>query len=159
MKLQVVDLSRESLEGIGHMLTPETWTAPGTGQEYSYIDTDTDLGLPSPISTGALESVPRPMVLGRMERHLRTREALIALEGDAVLCLAPPQESVNGELVRITAVRMRAGQAIIMNTGAWHWIPFPIGRKSVRFLVVFRSGTGKDDLHYHDFAQGIPVRL
>lgn len=159
MKLQVVDLSRESLEGIGRMLTPETWTAPGTGQEYSYIDTDTDLGLPSPISTGALESVPRPMVLGRMERHLRSKEALIALEGDAVLCLAPPQESVNGGLFGITAVRMRAGQAIILHTGAWHWIPFPIGESSVRFLVVFRSGTGRDDLYYQDLTPGIPVQL
>jgi hypothetical protein len=159
MTLKVVDLSGESLKGIGHMLTPETWVAPGAGQEYSYVDTDADLGLPSPVSTGALESVPRPMVLSRMERHLRTREALIALEGDAVLCLAPPQESVNGGISGITAVRMRAGQAIVMNTGAWHWIPFPIGESPIRFLVVFRSGTGKDDLYYQDLTPGIPVRL
>lgn len=81
MKLQVVDLSRESLEGIGRMLTPEKWSFPERGKDYSYADTDEDLGLPSPCSAGVLESVPRPMVLGRMERHLRTKEALIALEG------------------------------------------------------------------------------
>jgi hypothetical protein len=159
MKLQVVDLSGESLAGIGHMLTPEKWVYPGTGQEYSYADIDADLGLPSPCSAGVLESVPRPMVLGRMERHLRTKEALVALEGEAVLCVAPPQESANGGLAGITAVRICAGQALILETGAWHWIPFPIGEKTARFLVVFRSGTGKDDLYYHDFAQGIPVQL
>jgi hypothetical protein len=159
MKLQVVDLSRESLEGIGRMLTPEKWSFPERGKDYSYADTDQDLGLPSPCSAGVLESVPRPMVLGRMERHLRTKEALIALEGEAVLCVAPPQESAKGGLFGTTALRIRAGQAIILHTGAWHWIPFPIGESSARFLVVFRSGTGKDDLYYHDFTQGIPVQL
>jgi hypothetical protein len=159
MKLQVVDLSRKSLEGIGHMLTPAKWNYPEKGQDYSYADTDADLGLPLPTSAGALESVPRPMVLDRMERHLRTKEALIALEGEAVLCVAPPQESVNGGLFGITAVRVRAGQALILNTGAWHWIPFPVGESSARFLVVFRSGTGKDDLYYHDFTMAIPVQL
>ena len=159
MKLQVVDLSSESLEGIGHMLTPAKWNYPEKGQDYSYADTDADLGLPSPCSAGILESVPRPMVLSRMERHLRTKEALIALEGDAVLCVAPPQESANGGLSGVTAVRIRAGQAIILNTGAWHWIPFPVGGSSARFLVVFRSGTGKHDLYYHDFTVAIPVQL
>ena len=92
MELRVVDLSMESLKGIGHLLTPERWEAPEKGMEYTYADIDLDLGLPPPCSAGVLESVPRPMVLGRMERHLRTREALVALDGEAVLCVAPPQE-------------------------------------------------------------------
>jgi ureidoglycolate hydrolase len=99
------------------------------------------------------------MVLSRMERHLRTKEALIALGGDAVLCVAPPQESANGKLSGITAVRIHAGQALILETGAWHWIPFPVGDETARFLVIFRSGTGRDDLYYHDFSQSISVRL
>jgi hypothetical protein len=95
------------------------------------------------------------MVLARLERHLRTREALIALEGEAVFCVAPPQEGSNGGLAGITAVRFCAGQALILETGAWQWIPFPVGEKAARFLVVLRSGTGRDGLYYHDFAQGL----
>jgi hypothetical protein len=159
MELRVVDLSMESLKGIGHLLTPEQWKAPGKGMEYTYTDIDADLGLPPPCSAGVLESVPRPMVLGRMERHLRTREALIALDGEAVLCVAPPQEGANGGLSGITAVRIRAGQALILETGAWHWIPFPVGDSTARFLVIFRSGTGKDDLYYQDLTRALPVRL
>ena len=159
MELRVVDLSMESLKGIGHLLTPEQWDVPGKGMEYTYTDIDADLGLPPPCSAGVLESVPRPMVLGRMERHLRTREALIALDGEAVLCVAPPQESANGELSGITTVRICAGQALILETGAWHWIPFPVGDSTARFLVIFRSGTGKDDLYYQDLTRALPVRL
>lgn len=159
MELRVVDLSMESLKGIGHLLTPEQWELPDKGMEYTYTDIDADLGLPPPCSAGVLESVPRPMVLGRMERHLRTREALIALDGEAVLCVAPPQEGANGGLSGITAVRIRAGQALILETGAWHWIPFPVGDSTARFLVIFRSGTGKDDLYYQDLTRALPVRL
>jgi hypothetical protein len=159
MELRVVDLSMESLKGIGHLLTPEQWAVPGEGMEYTYTDIDPDLGLLSPCSAGVIVCAPRLMVLSRMERHLRTREALIGLDGEAVLCVAPPQESANGGLSRITAVRIRAGQALILETGAWHWIPFPVGEGTARFLVIFHSGTGKSDLHYHDLAQTLPLRM
>jgi hypothetical protein len=159
MELRVVDLSKESLKGIGHLLTPGRWVAPEKGMEYSYTDIEADLGLLQPCSAGALESVPRPMVLGRMERHKLTREALIALDGEAVLCIAPPQESVNGEISGITAVKIRAGQALILETGAWHWIPFPVGNGTARFLVIFHSGTGKDDLYYQDLPRALPLRM
>ena len=159
MELNVVGASAKSLKGIGHLLTPERWEAPEKGMEYTYADTDLDLGLLPPCSSGVLEGVPRPMVLNRMEHHLRTREALIALDRDAVLCVAPPQEDANEDLSGITAVRICAGQALILETGAWHWIPFPVGDTAARFLVIFRSGTGKDDLYYHDFTRSLLIRL
>ena len=159
MELTVVAASTGALKGIGHMLTPERWDVPEKGSEYTYADIDLDLGLVPPCSAGALESVPRPMILTRMERHLRTREALVALEGDAVVCVAPPQESMNSGLTGITAVRIHAGQALILETGAWHWIPFPVSDRTARFLVIFHSGTGRDDLYYQDLAPSLPLRL
>jgi mannose-6-phosphate isomerase-like protein (cupin superfamily) len=150
MDLRTVELSGEALKGIGRMLTPEQWVAPDPGAEYIYVDTDSDLGLEAPCSSGVIECAPRPKRLSRMERHLLTREALVALEGEAIVCIAPPQEGTDGELSGITAVRVRPGQAFLMERGAWHWIPFPVGTSPARFLVIFRSGTGNDDLYYHD---------
>jgi ureidoglycolate hydrolase len=158
MDFVIVDLSEEALKGIGQVLTPRQWTAPEAGAEYAYADIVEDLGLGAPCSAGTLECLPRPMTLRRMERHLRTRELLIALGGEAVICLAPPQESAAGALSGITAVRVRTGQAFILDIGAWHWIPYPTGDSPARFLVVFRSGTGKTDLQYHDFPSGHRVR-
>jgi hypothetical protein len=60
MELRVVDLSGESLKGIGHLLTPEQWELPGKGKEYTYTDIDANLGLPSPCSAGVLVSVLAP---------------------------------------------------------------------------------------------------
>jgi ureidoglycolate hydrolase len=149
MELRIMDLSREALRGIGQMLTPASWSAPEAGAEHSYADTMADLGLEAPCSAGVVECAKRPRVLRLMERHQRTPEMIVFLDGEGVACLAPPQEAAEGRLRDMVAVRARAGQAFLLERGAWHSIPFPVGRKPARFLVVFRSGTGRDDLEYH----------
>lgn len=158
MDLRITDLSVEALKGIGWMLTPNLWVSPNPGEDYTYSDTNSDIGLEAPCSSGVIECAPRPKRLNRMERHVRTREALVSLGGEAIVCAAPPQESADGGLSGIMAFRVRPGQAFIMERGAWHWIPFPVGESPARFLVIFRSGTGKDDLHYQDLPRAPLVR-
>ncbi len=158
MDIRTVDLSDEALKGIGCTLTPRQWAGPGPGESHTYVETNIDLKIEAPCSSGALECAPRPKTLARMERHLATREILIALEGESIVCVAPPQESRDGDLTGITAVRVRSGQGFIMEVGAWHWIPFPTGKTPARYMVIFRSGTGKSDLHFHDFKSPHNVR-
>jgi hypothetical protein len=98
------------------------------------------------------------MTVVKMERHLKTAEMLVALDGDAIVCMAPPQEPVGGSLTGVVAVKMRLGEALVMETGTWHWIPFPTGKKTVRYLVVFRNQTGADDLHFFDFKEAVTVK-
>jgi len=82
MDLRIEDLSELALKGIGRMLTPERWLLPGPGEDYVYADTQGDLGLEPPLSSGVLDCAPRPKEVRRMERHLRTREILVAPCGD-----------------------------------------------------------------------------
>jgi ureidoglycolate hydrolase len=158
MDLRIVDLSESALEGVGRMVSPERWLLPGPGEDYSYVDTLGDLELEAPLCSGVLDCAPRPIELKKMERHLRTREMLVALEGEAIVCVAPPQEPAEGGLSGIAALRVVAGQGFIMERKAWHWIPFPVGKAHARFLVVFRSGTGKDDLYFCDLPAPIGPR-
>ncbi|MFT3847409.1 MAG: ureidoglycolate lyase [Propionivibrio sp.] len=104
-----------------------------------------------------LECHPRKLRLERMERHHRTREILTTLEGEAAICLAPPQESSSGSLDGVVALRMSAGQSIILEVGAWHWIPFPTTDQTARFQVIFRSETGKDDLDFFHFSPSLDI--
>jgi len=157
MEIRTVDLSEQSLKGIGHLLTPAKWVSPEPDAEHSYVDTVDDLKLEAPCSAGVVECRPRPKTLRRLERHLHTREALVALEGEAIACLAPPQQGSAAGLDGIVAVRVRSGQAFILEEGAWHGIPFPAGKKPARFLVIFRSGTGRNDLEFHELPQGLVV--
>ena len=158
MEIRTVDLSEQALKGIGQLLTPAKRVAPEPDAEHSYFDTVADLQLGAPCSAGVVECRPRPKTLRRMERHLHTREALVALEGEVIACLAPPQQGSAAGLDGIVAVRVKTGQAFILEQGAWHGSPFPVGRKPARLQVIFRSGTGRSGLEFHDLPQGRPVR-
>ena len=157
MKVKAVELSDSALQGIGFVVTPRQRQVVAEGTDFLYADTQKDLGLEGPLSSGSLECAPRPMTVNRMERHLKTREMLVALDGDAVVCCAPPQEPSGNALRGVTALMVRSGEALVLETGAWHWIPFPRGRRTARFLVVFRSATGANDLHFCDFDEPCTV--
>jgi hypothetical protein len=159
MNVKAVEMSDETMKGIGFVVTPRQRPAVPAGTDFLYGETYHDLGLAAPLSTGSLECAPRPMAVAKMERHLKTREMLVALDGDAVVCMAPPQDPMGGSLTGVVAVKMRLGEAIVMDTGTWHWIPFPTGKKTVRYLVVFRNQTGADDLHFCDFKETVTVSL
>ena len=157
MELQAVNLSESALRGIGTVIIPRQRLSVPAGTEFLYSETNGGLGLEGPLSSGSMECAPRQKKLSRLECHLKTPELLVALDGDAVVCVAPPQEPANGTLKGLTAVKMRAGESIIVQKGAWHWIPYPEGARPVRFLVVFRAATGKDDLNYCDLAEPLSV--
>jgi hypothetical protein len=158
MNIRTVELSDTAMKGIGIVCTPRQRPAVPSGTEFLYAETQHDLGLTGPLSTGSLECAPRPMTVAKMECHLKTPEMLVALDGDAIVCMAPPQDPVGGALSGVVAVKMRLGEALVMETGTWHWIPFPTGKKTVRYLVVFRNQTGADDLHFCDFKEAITIK-
>jgi ureidoglycolate lyase len=153
MILKTREAGPESLDGVGILATPASGAGPAAGAEFSFELAATDLGMPAGLCAGRLDCAARPMSLSRMERHLRTPEMLSAVDGDAVVCVAPPQEPKGGVLEGLRAVRLRRGQSVVLAKGSWHWIPFPTGSANVRFLVVFRTGTGDDDLQICDIEE------
>jgi ureidoglycolate hydrolase len=157
MELKAVELSPQALRGIGVIIIPREWPAINDDSGFHYAETNGALGLESTLSSGSLDCAPRPKTLKKMERHLKTREMLVALKGESIVCLAPPQEPSGGSLQGITAVRVKAGDVFILETGAWHWIPFPVGTQAARFLVVFKARTGQDDLYFCDLAESRTV--
>ena len=157
MHLTIKDLTQEALAGIGLLLTEKHESQPDSDEGFSYRDVVGDLQLDAPLSSGLLECYPRKLCLDRMERHHKTREILVALEGEAAICLAPPQDKSSGSLDGVVALRMLAGQSIILEVGAWHWVPFPTTSQTARFQVIFRSETGKNDLGIYVFPQPIDI--
>ena len=157
MQLIIKDLTQEALAGIGWFLTEKHESRPDSDEGFSYRNVVGDLELNTPLSSGLLECYPRKLRLDRMERHRQTREILVALEGEAAICLAPPQEKSSGSLDGVVALRMLAGQSIILEVGAWHWIPFPTTSQTARFQVIFRSETGNDDLDFYVFPQPVDI--
>ena len=161
MKLVSEVVSNKALQGIGRLLssTESLEQSPDAPDGFSYIVVSPELGLCSALSAGRLDCRVRDLSLTKLERHVQTPEMLFAMEGDSVICVAPPQEPKDGVLTGLKAVRVAKGQALILDLGAWHWIPFPTRKQASCFLVVFRAETGADDLDFCDLAQPLTLEL
>lgn len=161
MKLISEAVSDDALQGIGRLLSSngsveQLRDAP---EDFSYNVVSSELGLCDALSAGRLDCQVRDLSLSKLERHMQTPEMLFAMEGDSVICVAPPQQPKDGTLKDVKAVRVVKGQALILDPGAWHWIPFPTGKQATCFLVVFRARTGADDLDFCDLAQPLTLEL
>lgn len=101
-------------------------------------------GLRGDYSIGFLEVYRRPMIVDVLERHVKTWEALIPLEGVSIIPLAPPSKD-GPDPDKVKAFILDGTAGILMYEGTWHYAPYPISPKAT-FLVLFRRNTPKEDL-------------
>ena len=108
------------------------------------------------LSTGVLFGHERQAVVRSLERHKKTSEVLVALEGDSVVCFGKPASSPK-KIRGIKAFYVRQGQAICIHTGTWHWAAFPINVKECKFLVLFAIDTETSDLEIGNLPKEIGI--
>lgn len=107
-------------------------------------------------STSVLFCHRRQPVVKKLERHARTPEVLVGLEGDSVVCVGKPSPG-RGAIRGIRAFYLRQGDAIAMHAGTWHYPPFPVKAKQCKLLVLFASGTEASDLEYMDLPEEVRI--
>ena len=77
-------------------------------------------------------------VCGVMFRHATHTQALMPLNVDAVVAVAPAEldfsDAVHVDQVR--AFLLHPQDALVLHQGAWHWGPFPLGSEPVQLLNV-----------------------
>ncbi len=129
-------------------LTAEAWapfgwipvldTDPADGREtLSYEWGDPHLN----VITHASDEVTRTaggQVCDRLYRHDTHTQALMALNCDAVLAVAPAATRFDAptDLGLIRAFVVRRAEVLVLHRGTWHWGPFPLGDEPVRLLNV-----------------------
>lgn len=80
------------------------------------------------------------MIVKSFERHVNTIEAMVALEGDSILCVG--KRSIgNEEIGGIQAFYIKQGDAFYLNEGILHWALYPVNASGSKALVMFASGT------------------
>ena len=78
-------------------------------------------------------------VCDRMYRHATHTQALMPLNCDAVVAVAPPGLAFDDEsaLDQVRAFLVHPQDLFVLNRGTWHWGPFPLDdRQPVRLLNV-----------------------
>jgi hypothetical protein len=117
----------------------------------SYWDAVGSAAFPEETGIGWFEVRRRALRGHEMERHLRTPEALLCFEGEAVCVLGEPVAPAALTPDHVRAFRVGRGEGILFRPGAWHAIPFPLTERA-GFWVVFRRGTAQEDLEVVDVA-------
>jgi ureidoglycolate hydrolase len=110
------------------------------------IDGETEIGICT------VHKSTEPMTW--MERHLKTMEVFISIEGDFLLAMSRPQDPADPEHIpqadAVRAFHVREGQTVVMQPGSWHAVLSLDERCS--FLIIFKKDTAKDDLMVKNFA-------
>ena len=69
----------------------------------------------------------------RMFRHVSHTQALLVLDNDSVLAVAPAGVAFSGEddVGSVRAFRLGVHASVVLDRGTWHWGPFPVGKEAV----------------------------
>ena len=73
-----------------------------------------------------------------MERHARTPEVLVPIDGPFLLPV------MAGEVVEV--FRVEPGEAVVLAPDVWHSAGIPVGEAAVTYFVLFRRGTPQEDV-------------
>ncbi|HAK44532.1 MAG TPA: hypothetical protein DCO79_01235, partial [Spirochaeta sp.] len=143
--MQVEKLTAQSFKDFGQLLTIDEVAEVKPENEFDWYDTAGGIELSENCCTGMLVCRPREKKVVKMECHTRTSEVLTTLDGDTVLVVAPAGDSLENNN-NAKAFLLKQGAVVVMKTATWHWIPFPVKDEDAKIMVLFRDGTGADDL-------------
>jgi ureidoglycolate hydrolase len=77
-----------------------------------------------------------------MERHLKTPEILIPIDGAFIIAVLIDGE----EGYKSDAFRVNIGEAVAINNGVWHGACIPADKDESSYFVIFRKGTSDTDV-------------
>jgi ureidoglycolate lyase len=93
------------------------------------------LGLDSVASFGVCRVWPRPLVIDASEYHDGACEALMPIDGDVIVHVAPASAGSSFPVDAAEAYLVPKGTMIVLRPGVWHHGPFVLGDRSVSCLV------------------------
>jgi ureidoglycolate hydrolase len=149
MKLVAEELTTEGFRTFGRLIGRPARSEDASGPGWMWwaetvlLDHDD-----RPFGVGYLDLVPGPATFDWAERHMRTVEVILPLDGDCLIYVGPneyPREPGRiPSMERFRAFRIRAGQGVAMEPGVWHGAPFAIDRP-ISAVVLILQRTGSDD--------------
>jgi len=98
----------------------------------------------------------RAMVFTQMERHSKTIEAFIPINGTGIFFMCPPDERPDPS--KMTAFILDRSFGVSLKPGAWHWLPYPL-TDYMDFILILRKSTVEQDLEIVDLDDEYNINL
>ena len=95
---------------------------------------------------------PEQKVVTKAEYHNTTGEAMLVLDDDVILHVAPPTGEPCPE--RTEAFLVPMGTLIAIKTGVWHMGVMPINKKEAHVLIILPERVYKNDCSVAEYEEG-----
>jgi ureidoglycolate hydrolase len=119
---------RHDAEGPGWRWWAETAALDATGEAYGI---------------GFLDLEPAPLQFDWAERHARSPEMIVVLDGECLVYVAPADPD-RDEPGAFEVFRLGPGRGVILRPGVWHGAPLGTSGRAAA-MVLLREGTGVTD--------------
>ena len=93
---------------------------------------------------------PEQMLITAAEFHNTTCEAIVAMDDDVVLHVAPPTTEAVPQLTEAFVVP--AGTLVKLNTGVWHMGAYPLHKETAHLLIVLPERIYANDCTVVEYA-------
>jgi ureidoglycolate lyase len=137
--LNPMPLSLEAFAPYGHyanMLEPSGPAISAEGLFCFYRDmVRLDLGRSTLASFSVCEVNKRKLLVDALEYHSACGEAMMPLDADVLMQLAPAGPKLEPPLEAVEVFRIPKGVMVILHPGVWHHAPFVVGADKVNILV------------------------
>jgi ureidoglycolate lyase len=144
-RVPVVRLTPESFAGLGQVVIKPAGQPTVTRPGLRFWNRVGAMDVPGEVEMGILELTTQEFVFDSLERHVRTPEMFIPIEGVAIMPIGlGTGEDGFPRPEEIKAFIFDAGTSIIMNPGVWHWIPYPVTAVA-SYLIPALVGTPTED--------------
>jgi len=165
VSVRVLRPTRDNFKPFGTLIElPNTKPSVSVSGVLDYWDQVVNLNVSNGhAELGFLATRFRPFEFNTMERHSKSDETFIPLEGKAcIFALAPASDPANPDQLpdpsQIAAFILDGSVAVNLDAGVWHWAPFPLA-ESMNFVLVLRKGTVEEDIDLHDFTKELGVKF
>ena len=155
--LRVKELSPGAFSPFGHVIQRPQRSPDARGPGWSWWGETLLLeGDGRPFGVGLLDLQPTSMSFDWAERHMRSIEAILAIDDDCLIYVAPPGNLERplqaATLRRFEVFRVPPGRGVVLNRGVWHGAPLALERAS-QAVVLLLEGTGASDTEVVRFAE------
>ncbi len=144
MEYKVHELSVDKFEDYGFYVCEKDNTPLAENARFTYWDQLAKFNLGPMVSAGIVKGHKSDDNVLSIERHKKTPEILVGLEGDALVLLAKP-DNTSSEIEGLKAFKIKEGDTVVLHPGTWHSPPSPAAA-SCRLLVLFNQGTPAEDI-------------
>lgn len=153
MAIKAKRISPDNFKKFGKVVNSPTGKPTSEAADYKFWSDIADYKIEGETEIGICTVYrQKENIISGMERHLKTPEILIPIDGAFIVPLLIEGEDISES----EAFRVNIGEAVKINDGVWHGACLPVDKVESSYFVIFRKGTPHIDVYKKDIQ---PVKI